>query len=198
MDNRETPLKFVGRKKVPKGISNGTGFNGAPTEQQKYYIYKNYVEPALLLKNQQQESEVVKAIKEALGVQTVVNNSSIVDSFGFEDEGAQQKVKKEAVEIKKKLRKEKLDKRIEEGKKNKASSLLKSAVGRKKAQDKLIKTKIIYDENDKRFGYDPQSYFKGRPTTQERTMKAELKERKRNQANDASLSLASTQLFNSM
>jgi hypothetical protein len=104
MDNRETPLEFVGRKKVPKGISSGTGFNGVPTEQQKYYIYKNYVEPALLLKNQREESEVVKAIKEALGVKTtVVKNSSIVNSFGFEDEGAQQKVKKEKDNITKKL-----------------------------------------------------------------------------------------------
>lgn len=93
--------------------------NRVPTEQQKYRIFKNITEPALLEKNKPEEvSDIVKAIKEALGVKPppVGNTTTITEVFGNEDEALQQKVKREAKAIENKIQKEnklKIDQELE-------------------------------------------------------------------------------------
>lgn len=189
--------------------------NRVPTEQQKYRIFKDITEPALLAKNKPEEvSDIVKAIKEALGVKPppVGNTTKIDEVFGNEDVALQQRVIKEENAIKRKNRKEKYEKIAQQKNKDKASSALTKALNQslsvKKDNanvklydkngkvkgittstalvEKLAQTKPLLNENDKRIGIDPQSYFKGKPTTQERAQKQAIKEKR------AQLSGAST------
>lgn len=177
--------------------------NRVPTEQQKYRIYKNITEPALLAKNKPEEvSDIVKAIKEALGIKPppVGNTTRIKEVFGNEDVALQQKVIQEEKAIRIKNRRETLDKRFLEKRRSKSASLIKAvglrkiaqneynqgqsasilqnAVRRNQEQKKIGKTNDLYDENNKRIGIDPQSYFKGRPTNQEKAIKKGIKKRK--------------------
>lgn len=200
-NKKDEKPKFEGKKRQPKKVSIGV-----PTEQQKFYIYKNYTEPALLKKKEDEDSDIVKSIKEALGIKNPDTNLTNVDSSPFEDVANQQLFDTNERNVRKKLRKERIDnilnqkelKRIEEEKNNSAIKLqsfiktkiavdkfdaslkLQSAVKRRFNQDKLNKTTPLFDENNKRIGIYPHSYFRGGPTKEEKKLKDEI-ERRRNE-----------------
>lgn len=182
--------------------------NRVPTEQQKFRIYKNITEPALLAKNKPEEvSDIVKAIKEALGIKPlpVGNTTRIKEVFGNEDVALQQKIQREERNIRIKTRKEMNDKKKKQAERDKASSVLTNALNQSlsvkkdnanvklydpktgkykhtttshKLVDKLGKTKPLLDEYDKRIGIDPQSYFSGAPSNEEKAMRKAINKRR--------------------